>query len=108
MGDKEVLFTSELGCVSPWIVCPGKTNDGKWAESSIEDHCQMLTSAFKSSCSMNCLSPKVLVLPPESVWPQRQQFVEAVRKELASIPQPPPYYPGAHGRFAAFAREYPD
>ncbi|CAE8586373.1 unnamed protein product [Polarella glacialis] len=27
--------------------------------------------AFKSSCSMNCLSPKLLVLPSDEVWPQR-------------------------------------
>lgn len=57
---------------------------------------------------MNCLSPKVLVLPPQSVWPQRQQFLEALRKELTTMPQPPPYYPGAHERFASFEREYPE
>merc|ERR1712139_292210 len=106
--DKEVLFTSELGCVSPWIVCPGKTNDGQWAESSIEDHAQMLTSAFKSSCSMNCLSPKVLVLPPESVWPQRAEFLKVLREKFAKVNQMPPYYPGAHQRFAAFQKAYPD
>jgi len=48
------------------------------------------------------------VLPSETVWPQRQQFLEALRKELANGSLPPPYYPGAHERFAAFEREYPD
>merc|ERR1712061_501004 len=57
---------------------------------------------------MNCLSPKLLVLPSEAVWSQRAQFLEALRQKLASMPQPPPYYPGAHQRFASFQREYPD
>jgi acyl-CoA reductase-like NAD-dependent aldehyde dehydrogenase len=104
---KEVLFTSELGCVTPWIVCPGTQNGGQWSESAINDNAKMLTAAFKSSCSMNCLSPKVLVLPPEAIWPQRQQFLDALRRELASMAQLPPYYPLAHARFAAFEREYP-
>jgi len=106
--DKDVLFTSELGCVSPWIVCPGTTNGGKWDQKEIENNATMLASAFKSSCSMNCLSPKVLVLPSEAVWPQRADFLKTLRDQLAQMPQPPPYYPGAHKRFAAFAEEYPD
>jgi acyl-CoA reductase-like NAD-dependent aldehyde dehydrogenase len=104
----EVVFTSELGCVTPWIVCPGTQNGGVWSESAINDQAKMLAGAFKSSCSMNCLSPKVLVLPPQQVWPQRQQFLDALRKQIATMAQLPPYYPGAHERFAAFEQEYPD
>lgn len=106
--DSEILFTSELGCVTPWIVCPGKANDGEWSETAIDKHATMLAAAFKSSCSMNCLSPKVLVLPPESVWPQRAAFLKALREKLSSMPQPPPYYPGAHKRFVGFEEKYPD
>merc|ERR1712118_45655 len=68
----------------------------------------MLASAFKSSCSMNCLSPKVLVLPSEAVWEQRPAFLKALREKLATMAQPPAYYPGAHTRFAEFEKEYPD
>jgi len=68
----------------------------------------MLASAFKSSCSMNCLSPKVLVMPPESVWPQRAEFLKVLKEKLASMHQPPPYYPGAHKRYASFEEKYPD
>jgi acyl-CoA reductase-like NAD-dependent aldehyde dehydrogenase len=68
----------------------------------------MLTGAFKSNCSMNCIAPKVLVLPSEAVWPQRPQFLTALRQSLAQTPQPPPFYPGAHQRYAAFEKEYPD
>lgn len=105
---KQVLFTSELGCITPWIVCPGTTAEGVWPETSITDHAQMLSAAFKSSCSMNCLSPKVLVLPSEAVWPQRKAFLDALKTALATMPQPPPYYPGAHDRYAKFKAEYAD
>eukprot|EP00441_Pelagodinium_beii_P026311 CAMPEP_0197662620 /NCGR_PEP_ID=MMETSP1338-20131121/54143_1 /TAXON_ID=43686 ORGANISM="Pelagodinium beii, Strain RCC1491" /NCGR_SAMPLE_ID=MMETSP1338 /ASSEMBLY_ACC=CAM_ASM_000754 /LENGTH=581 /DNA_ID=CAMNT_0043240547 /DNA_START=37 /DNA_END=1783 /DNA_ORIENTATION=+ len=104
----EVAFTSELGCVSPWIICPGTVNDGKWEDAAIEHHTTMLTSAFKSSCSMNCLSPKVLVLPSEELWPQRTAFLAALQKKMAEKPDMPPYYPGAHQRYAAFEKEYSD
>jgi len=108
-GREEIGFTSELGCVSPWIVCPGKGQaDGAWTEEALLHHAKILTAAFKSSCSMNCLSPKVLVLPREELWPQRPRFLELLNETLASKPQPPPYYPGAHTRFEAFAQEYPD
>lgn len=107
-GRKQTLFTSELGCITPWIVCPGTTADGVWPETSITAHAAMLSAAFKSSCSMNCLSPKVLVLPSEAIWPQRKAFLDALRTALATMPQPPPYYPGAHDRYAKFAAEYAD
>jgi acyl-CoA reductase-like NAD-dependent aldehyde dehydrogenase len=106
--DKEVLFTSELGSVTPWIICPGKANDGKWTDKSINDHATMLASAFSANCSMNCLSPKVLVLPSEEVWPDRKRFIEALHKKIAAQHMPPPYYPGAHKRYKAFEAEYPD
>eukprot|EP00932_Pfiesteria_piscicida_P006583 SRR837773.16529.p1 GENE.SRR837773.16529~~SRR837773.16529.p1 ORF type:complete len:294 (-),score=106.44 SRR837773.16529:62-922(-) len=57
---------------------------------------------------MNCLSPKVLVLPSAAVWPQREAFLAALRRQLAAAPQPPPYYPGAKQRFEAFEAAYPD
>eukprot|EP00408_Alexandrium_pacificum_P052880 CAMPEP_0171264120 /NCGR_PEP_ID=MMETSP0790-20130122/57451_1 /TAXON_ID=2925 /ORGANISM="Alexandrium catenella, Strain OF101" /LENGTH=600 /DNA_ID=CAMNT_0011732759 /DNA_START=23 /DNA_END=1825 /DNA_ORIENTATION=+ len=107
-GRNDVGFTSELGCVSPWIICPGKRRDGVWEEEELLHHAKMLTEAFKSSCSMNCLSPKVLVLPSEAAWPQRARFLELLKSSLATRPQPPPYYPGAHARFSAFEKEYPD
>lgn len=57
---------------------------------------------------LHSLSPKLLVLPDEAVWPQRPEFLAALRAQLASMPQPPPYYPGAHQRYAAFQNEYPE
>mmetsp|Transcript_166201 Transcript_166201/g.403790 ORF Transcript_166201/g.403790 Transcript_166201/m.403790 type:complete len:600 (+) Transcript_166201:95-1894(+) len=107
-GREEVGFTSELGCVSPWIICPGQEKGGVWQEEELLHHAKLLTQAFKASCSMNCLSPKVLVLAKEEVWPQRARFLEILKERLAAQPQPPPYYPGAHTRFEAFEKEYPD
>jgi len=104
----KVEFTSELGCVSPWIICPGTKNNGTWTDVEIQHHATMLTSAFKASCSMNCLSPKVLVLPSQEVWPQRTAFLEALKARMAVAPDMPPYYPGAAQRYANFQKQYPD
>lgn len=106
-GRTQVGFTSELGCVSPWIICPGTGSNGQWEKAAIDHHTTMLTSAFKSSCSMNCLSPKVLVLPTQEVWPQRGEFLEALRQRMSVAPDMPPYYPGAHKRYDDFVKAYP-
>jgi len=107
-GREGVGLTSELGCVTPWIICPGTANGGEWKDAEIEHHAEMLAAAFKGNCSMNCLSPKLLVLPSERLWPQRVQFLEALRRKLRELPQMPPYYPGAHERFLNFERAYAD
>merc|ERR1711988_1539856 len=57
---------------------------------------------------MNCLSPKVLVLPSEAIWEQRPAFLKALRDKIAVLELPPPFYPGAHKRFAEFEAQYPD
>jgi len=101
----DVVVTSELGCVTPWIICPGATNGGVWQDGEIDHHATMLAACFKINCSMNCLSPKLLVLPSEEVWPQRHRFLQVLRSKFETLPQLPPYYPGGHDRYAAFKRE---
>jgi len=103
----KVSITSELGCVTPWILCPGVKNEGKWSKEQIEHHAAMLAKAFKENSSMNCCAPKVLVLPTEELWPQRAEFLSALDKAVERQPSLPPYYPGAHGRYANFEKEYP-
>lgn len=107
-GRDDVGVTSELGCVTPWIICPGVANEGQWKEAELDHHATMLAAAFKSSCSMNCLSPKALVLPSAELWPQRSAFLALLRTKLGSMPQSPPYYPGAHARYNSFKAQYPD
>lgn len=40
-------------------------------------------------------------------WPQADEFVAAVKAELARLPLPAPYYPGIRQRYQAFKEAYP-
>ncbi len=94
-------MSSELGCVTPWIVVPGT----EWTDKEIGHMAGHLVAAFVAQNSCNCLSPKLVVLDKD--WPQYAQFIEAVRVRLQNTPTPPPHYPGAADRYRGFAEAYP-
>ena len=94
-------MTSELGCITPWIICSGI----EWTDKQLRRHAAQLTKAFVSQNSCNCLSPKVIILDDD--WPQADQFIEYFRECLSIAPSPPPYYPGSQARFQGFKEAYP-
>ena len=61
-------MSSELGCVTPWAICPG---GGEWSTAQIEHHAGVLTLPFISQSSCNCCAPKVVVLDRD--WPYAKQ-----------------------------------
>ena len=95
-------ISSELGCVTPWIVTPGT----EWSEREIGHMAGQLVTAFVAQNSCNCLSPKVVIL--DSDWPQREQFLNAVRQRLKNTPSRPPHYPGTAERYNSFVANYDD
>ena len=52
-----VPMTSELGCVTPYIIAPAK-----FSPRELRHHAKHLCIAFIANISCNCVSPKVLVL----------------------------------------------
>jgi acyl-CoA reductase-like NAD-dependent aldehyde dehydrogenase len=96
----KVPISSELGCVTPWLVVPGQ-----WSSEEITHHARMLTEAIANNCSCNCLAPKVVMLADG--WEQADEFVAAVKSELALRNLPAPYYPGLRQRYEAFKQAYP-
>lgn len=94
-------FSSELGCVTPWILVP----DDAWTTADLEHHAWQLANSVVANASCNCLSPKALLLPKE--WAQTERFVTSLKEALRQIHAPPPYYPGLHERFARFEQAYP-
>jgi hypothetical protein len=95
-------MTSELGCITPWIICSGV----EWTDKQLRRHASQLAKAFVSQNSCNCLSPKVLVLDED--WPQADRFLEYLRDFLSKAKSPPPYYPGSRRRFLGFKDAYPE
>ncbi|KAG2484226.1 hypothetical protein HYH03_016961 [Edaphochlamys debaryana] len=96
----KVPITSELGCVTPFIVAPAEFTDLQ-----IKEQAANLVLAVTSNTGCNCNSAKVLVLPGD--WAQADAFLERVRSIMRHTPLDPPYYPGIHQRYAAFKERYP-
>jgi acyl-CoA reductase-like NAD-dependent aldehyde dehydrogenase len=93
-------MTSELGCVTPILVVPGR-----WKASDLRFQARHVASMVAHNASFNCTAGKVLVLA--SGWPQRDAFLGEVRSALASLPTRWAYYPGALERYASFLAAYP-
>ena len=93
-------MSSELGCVTPWLISPG----AEWTERELDEIIAHLSLAFTSQNSCNCLAPKLLVIDPD--WPQAERFLEVLRGYLQRAPLPPPYYPGTATRYQGFLDHY--
>ncbi|AFY91940.1 aldehyde dehydrogenase family protein [Chamaesiphon minutus] len=93
-------ITSELGCVTPILVVPGK-----WSPADLTFQARQVASSIAHNASFNCASGQLLVTA--SGWAQRDEFLAAIRRELAAIPPRQAYYPGAQERYQAFIDRYP-
>lgn len=94
-------FTAELGAVSPVLVVPGE-----WSAADIRRQARSVAGAVFHNASFNCNAPKVLVLSRS--WRLKADFLAAFRRELATLPARPAYYPGAEERWHAFVDRYPN
>lgn len=91
----------ELGNVSPVIIVPGD-----WDARDIEYQAKHVATMISNNAGFNCLTPRVLVTAQN--WAQREEFLAALERTLASLPTRRAYYPGAADRHASFLREYPE
>ncbi|MFC7489342.1 MULTISPECIES: aldehyde dehydrogenase family protein [unclassified Knoellia] len=92
-------ITSELGGVSPIIVVPGE-----WSAADLRFQAQHVATQRLHNGGYNCIAGQVVVLSSE--WPQREAFVEELRRALAQAPERAPWYPGSCDRVAAAGAAY--
>ena len=97
----EKTVTAELGCVSPCIVVPGD-----WTPEEIEYHAKTVVQGVVHNCGHNCLKTEVLVT--DRSWKQREEFLDAVRRILNSMPKRTAYYPGSGEKIKNFKHMFPD
>jgi hypothetical protein len=97
----QAKMTSELGCVTPWIIAP----DQRWTKRQLRHHAQHLFASFYHNAGANCNSPKVLVLPRD--WPYARDLVQLLISLMKKHPLPVSYYPGTRNRWTAFRNAYP-
>ncbi len=93
--------TSELGCVTPVLVVPGR-----WSEADLTYHARNVASMVANNASFNCNAAKVLVLARG--WNQRDAFLDRLHDVLARLPARRAYYPGAEERYKGFREHYPN
>ena len=93
-------MTSELGCITPWIVVPTK-----YTRKQLVHHVQILMSGVHSNASSNCLSPKVVIF--DENWDQKDEFIDCLREEWQSAVLPVAYYPGSRKRWSDYRERYP-
>lgn len=97
--DKEI--SSELGGVSPTVVLPGE-----WSRADIEFQAEHLATQRLHNNGYNCVASQVVVLSAQ--WPQREEFLAALRAAIDHAPARPAYYPGSDDRVAKATTTYPD
>lgn len=86
---------AELGGVGPAIVVPGT-----WTRREIVQGATLVATMAFDGGGFSCGATDVLVL--HDAWPQKDDFVDALRAVLSSMPLRPAYYPGARERYETF------
>lgn len=79
-------MTSELGGVSPTIVLPGQ-----WSDADIDFQAQHVVTQRLHNNGYNCVAAQAIVVSAR--WPQREQFLTAVRRLLDAAPAGRPTIP---------------
>lgn len=93
-------ISSELGGVAPIIVVPGK-----WSKADLRYQAEHVATMRLHNSGHNCVAGQALVL--SSDWPQREAFLDELRRVLDELPQRTPWYPGADRKLDSARASYP-
>jgi acyl-CoA reductase-like NAD-dependent aldehyde dehydrogenase len=94
-------ITSELGNISPVIVVPGP-----WDQPTLEFQARNVAGMVCNNASFNCTAAKLLVT--SKAWGQRQPFLDALGRHMASGGVRQGYYPGAEERWKRLVEGRPN
>ncbi len=93
-------FTAEIGCVTPMILVPGS-----WTAEEVAYHARHLVSILLINGGYNCVTPQVLLLGKN--WAQKNDFLAAVRGELAKAATRDDKFPNAAEKRRSWRADYP-
>jgi hypothetical protein len=102
--DEPVLakpFTAELGNLTPIVVVPGR-----WSRRELDHQVENVVTMLVNNAGFNCTTSRVIVTARS--WPQRQAFLDGIRRRLGELPTRLAFYPGAAARFGAFRKAHPE
>lgn len=87
--------SAELGCVTPYIVVPGK-----WTPEEIEYQALNTVSGLVNNAGHNCLAAEIVIT--DRSWPQRNDFLDAIRRNLDVMYFRTSYYPESDENYRKF------
>jgi aldehyde dehydrogenase (NAD(P)+) len=86
-----VPITSELGGVAPVIVVPGE-----WTKADLKFQAEHVATMRLHNSGHNCIAAQVVILSAN--WPQRDAFVQEIRRAMNSVPARGTWYPNSAAR----------
>jgi len=93
-------FSAELGNITPIIVVPGR-----WSRADLEYQADNIATMLTNNAGFNCTTARAIIT--HAGWPQREAFLDGIRRRLAATTPRDAFYPGAAARFAAFQADHP-
>ena len=93
-------ITSELGGVSPVIVVPGE-----WTAKDLRFQAEHVVTMRLHNAGHNCIAAQALVLSAD--WPQKDAFLDEIRRVLDELPARKPWYPGGERKLAQAEASHP-
>jgi acyl-CoA reductase-like NAD-dependent aldehyde dehydrogenase len=93
-------ITSELGGVAPIIVVPGE-----WSAADLRFQAEHVATMRLHNGGHNCIAGQTLVLSSE--WPQREAFLNQLRKVIDTLEPRHSWYPGTAAKLALAEASYP-
>ena len=93
-------MTSELGGVSPIIIVPGR-----WSKADLRFQAEHVATQRLHNSGFNCAAGQIVIV--SSDWPQKSEFLDALRCAMASSPNRSAWYPGCESRVASAREHHP-
>jgi hypothetical protein len=104
MASTDTPLVSECGGNNPCLIVPG---DRTWTDNEIEHQALLITTFSKLNGGAVC--GRVQTIVTSHHWPQRQQFLDALRKAIVTdTPAAGSYYPYSADVAQGFAEAHPD
>lgn len=97
----KIPITAELGGVAPIIVVPGE-----WSAADLTYQAEHIVTMRLHNSGHNCIAGQVVLLSAD--WPQRAEFVRALRAAYDRAPRRPVWYPHSDSKLDDARAAYPD
>jgi hypothetical protein len=79
---------------------------GRWSRRELDHQVENVVTMLVNNAGFNCTTSRVIVTARS--WPQREAFLDGIRRRLGELPTRLAFYPGAAARYGAFREAHPE